>query len=240
MKTRHLIISGFLTLAFLVFSGITGSVSSKPGSVAEEYPVDEFTGVQISIPATVYLEQGNTHSLRIEADPSTLDKIKVMVEDDNLVIKPKQYGDNLRGKITVYVISPVYELVSLAGSGNVSAGKSINSEELTLKLAGSGDMEFEDLSAEEVEIKIAGSGNLALAGKGAEELEISIAGSGDLDAENFAVEEFEGKISGSGSCRVNVTGELNISIAGSGSVYYHGNPEINSSVAGSGSVKSLD
>ncbi len=240
MRNPKIILTAILTLAFFVFAGVNGIVNSAPTKINEDIPVDAFSGVKIAVPATVYLEQGSQHSLRIDADPSTLDKIEVSVEDGYLEIKPAKYGDNLNGKITIYIVSPTYELVSLSGSGDVIAEKKIDSEELTLKLAGSGDMKFEDLSAEEVEIKVAGSGNVYLAGQGAEELEISIAGSGDLNAENFKLSEFEGKISGSGSCKVHVTEELSISIAGTGSVYYRGNPEINSSIAGSGSVKSME
>lgn len=240
MRNPKIVITAILTLAFFVIAGMNGIVNSKPSKINEDIPVDAFTGVKIAIPATVYLEQGNQHSLRIDADPSILDKIEVSVTDGHLEIKPAKYGDNLRGEIKVYIVSPDYELVSLSGSGDIIAEKAISSEELTLKLAGSGDMKFEELSAEEVEIKVAGSGNVYLAGQGAEELEISIAGSGDLNAENFKLAGFEGKISGSGSCKVHVTEELSISIAGSGSVYYRGKPEINSSVAGSGSVKSME
>jgi hypothetical protein len=239
MKKR--IIYGVSLLAVLLFvlAAFSKPLISNPVELQDKIPVDEFSSVGISVSATVYLEQGNTHSLEIEASQDVLDKIEVKVDNGKLIIKPEDYKSKFKDDITIRIVSPEYEMVELAGSGKILAEGKMNVEDLVLKIAGSGYMKFMDLKAEEVEVKISGSGSMNLMGEGAEELSVSIAGSGDLNSENFEVEEFDAKISGSGDCKVFVNGELDASIAGSGSVYYKGSPQVESSVAGSGTVKKL-
>ena len=239
MKKSTLIGISLVTLLFFATGGMISVLNSSPLTVQDNVPVEEFSSVGIAIPATVYLEQGNKHSLDIDASDDMMEKIEVSVENGKLVIKPKNYTDKIKGDIVVRIVAPDYEEVSLAGSGKLFAEKKMNLDEVVLKIAGSGSMDFQSLEAEEVEVKISGSGNLSLAGSGATELSVSIAGSGNLNAENFEVNEFGAKISGSGNCRVFVNSELKASIAGSGSIYYKGTPQVDTSIAGSGKVKKM-
>lgn len=227
-------------LAILIFSSFSFTVQehSIAENAQERIDVDPFNAVAISVPAEVYLEQGSEHSVVIDADEGILEEISIEVKNDRLVIKPREYGASIDGDILINITSPEYEMVALAGSGSLFARNRVESEELTLKLSGSGQMEFDDLRSEETEAKVAGSGMLKIAGN-AEEFEVSLAGSGMIEAFDFEVSEFDGKISGSGGCNVFVTGELEVSIAGSGQVIYKGNPEVGSSVAGSGKVEAL-
>jgi len=229
-----------LSVVFVFLLGLAANEMKATNYLpSEDIPVEAFSAVSIGVKATVYLEQSSENSLKIETSDENMAKIEIEVKNNVLVIKPESYMTKLKGDVTIWISSPGYEKVSLAGSGNIIAEEAMKVEDLLLVISGSGNMEFADLSAEEIELKISGSGNATLAGPGAEELEVSIAGSGNLDSREFRVSEFEANISGSGDCKVNVSDELDASIAGSGSVYYLGNPVVNSSVAGSGKVKSL-
>ncbi|MGC9343465.1 MAG: head GIN domain-containing protein [Bacteroidales bacterium] len=239
MKKRTLFGVSLLAMLILISAGFNISSDSNSLDVKDNIPVDEFSSVGISVSASVYLEQGNTHSLEIDASEKVLEEIEVEVKNGKLLIKPEDYKTKFREEINIYIVSPEYESVELAGSGKVIAEGKMNLDDVVLKIAGSGYMKFDELSADEVEIKMSGSGSMDLKGTGSEELSVSIAGSGNMNAENFQVDEFDAKISGSGSCKVYVTGELDASIAGSGSIYYKGSPQVESSVAGSGKVKKL-
>jgi hypothetical protein len=248
MKRVSFLTAGFLITSVLILSSFThlsfstGKVAGSDALTAEitgDIPVDEFSSLAVSIDAEIYVEQSNEFKLEIETSQETLDKIEVKVQNGKLIIKPESYNTRIREDVVIYVSAPDYESISLAGSGKLFAEKKMDLEEITLKIAGSGDMQFDELGAGEVEIKISGSGNVALKGRGSEELEIAIAGSGNLDTTEFEVSEMAAKISGSGDCKVWVKDEITAAIAGSGSIYYKGRPSIDSSVAGSGKVKSL-
>ena len=237
MKRKNLFISVTLAFIFLISTGVVlNSTKAYVYEVNDEIPVDPFTEVGISIPSTVYIEQGISHKLVIEAPQKELEKIEVSVKDDKLIIKPENYGDKIAADVRIYITSPEYEVIGIAGSVELFTEGEIKSDELELKISGSGEMNFHELMVEELELKISGSGKALMKGNG-EEQEISIAGSGSVDAENFEVEEAEVKISGSGNCTISANGELEVSIAGSGKVLYKGNPEVESRIAGSGSVK---
>ena len=61
--------------------------------------------------------------------------------------------------IKVYVKSPKYKSVSLAGSGNMVAETKITStEKIKLSIAGSGDIKLQEVDAPQVDVNISGSG----------------------------------------------------------------------------------
>ncbi|MBE0652322.1 MAG: DUF2807 domain-containing protein, partial [Bacteroidales bacterium] len=213
--------------------------SNSGASPAENIEVDEFSSVGIALDARVFLEQGELHDLIIEASPEILEQIHVEVKDGKLLLKSKNNKSDLKGNITIRIKAPDYESVSISGSANLVAEKAMNLKAVSFKIAGSGTMDFTQLSAKEVEIKIAGSGKVVLAGKGASQMEVSVAGSGKVEAADFRVDEFKAKISGSGDCKVFAANNLQVSIAGSGSVSYKGEPKVNTSIAGSGKVKPI-
>lgn len=129
------------------------------------------------------------------------------------------------------------EGISLAGPGNIYAKEKITSNEIDLSLAGSGNLNFENLIAEQTDASIAGSGNINLKGKTNQSFNVSIAGSGDINCQDLEAKDVNVSIAGYGSARVNATDNLTTSIVGSGDVYYKGRPLINASSTGSGSTR---
>ena len=221
---------GFLVL----FSGFCASVVYAQ----ETRDLNPFTGIGIGIHADVYYTMGNSHEIKIEGDPQDMEDLITKVENGMLHLKYEDWRIS-RSKLTIYITSKELDKVSLSGSGKFIADQKINSEEMSLSVSGSGDLNFSNLFVEELDVKISGSGNAIIEKGTAEEADLKISGSGKFLAEGFEVSEFSAAISGSGSCKITVTGELESRISGSGSIYYHGNPQINSSISGSGKVKSL-
>lgn len=226
-------------IAFIVLAATQNL--DKPNAInpGEEIPVSAFSSVGIAIPAIVNIEQGNQHSLKIEASKEVLDEIEVEVKDQKLRLKCKEPGCRIKGEVKVFIVTPELNELSVAGSAEVNSGSSFKAGDLSLKIAGSGKIRFANLSAEAVNAEISGSGDVQLSGSGSSEMSVAIAGSGNVNSEGFKVGEMTAKISGSGDCRVWVEGELDASIAGSGSVLYKGNAQVNTKIAGSGKVNKL-
>ncbi len=240
MKNNPVISVSFLAVFLFILSSFSIGVNPKPLDSKDDIPVEAFNSVSVAISANIYIEQGNSHKLEIDASPEAMKKIDIHIEDGKLIIKPVNYRVNIKEDIDIYIVAPDYEAISLSGSGKLFAEKTLKLEELMLKIAGSGSMSFEDLSAgKKLEMKISGSGDIDLKGNGAEEMKLSIAGSGNVESTNFKVGILDAKISGSGDCKVWVTEGLDAFIAGSGSVLYKGSPEVDTSVAGSGKVRKL-
>lgn len=210
------------------------------GSVTTETRnVPEANRIQTRGSFDVQIIQGNSASVKIEADANLIPYILTSNEDGKLVIHTKDHvGLQSNNKITVYVTTPTVEEIELNGSGNVTSDAKITgSDHLKLSIAGSGDMKL-DVNTPKVESSIAGSGNITISGE-TKDSKIEIAGNGDYKAENLQSENVEVHIAGSGNARVFASATLDVHIAGSGDIYYKGSPSITQHVAGSGSIKQI-
>ncbi len=226
-----------LTLSILILFVV--STLSGFGQVKQERDVPEFNEVALSIHGDLYITQGNTQKVEIEASEKTLELLETEVKDGVLHIKFEKWNVNPKGPITIWITAPNYNGLYVSGSGKIIAEGSISTDELDMKVSGSGKINLNELKAEEVEAAISGSGDMILKGS-AEEMGVSISGSGDILGESFMVGECSVRISGSGGCRIGVSDELEVRISGSGNVYYSGNPRIDASISGSGKVRSTD
>lgn len=207
------------------------------GQDKEERDVSSFTGVSLGISGDLYLTQGSPQKVLIQAD-NDLDEIETQVKDGVLRIKTDKWNSRIKG-VKIWITMPEVESLNVSGSGDIIAESPVNTDEIDLKVSGSGTIDVAELKADEIGAAISGSGDLKLAGS-ADEMELRISGSGSVYASGLEVDECGIKISGSGSCKIDVAGELDASISGSGRVTYYGNPQIDARVSGSGKVRKGD
>jgi hypothetical protein len=230
MRTKKLL---FLIAGFLLFAAI--SVSAQK---TEDRSVGTFTKVSMGISGDLYVSQGNTPKLTVEADEEILGLIVTEVENGELKIRFRQSRVKSKTPVRIWITTAEIEGLYLSGSGNIITETAIKTNEMELRLSGSGNINAKDLSCDEVSSAISGSGNIDITGS-ADEMSIAISGSGNCNADELETEETDVKISGSGNCKVNATKELIVSVSGSGSVFYTGNPVIDASISGSGKVRKL-
>jgi len=225
----------FYTILIVGFF-VTNTVLAKE----EMREVSPFSKISLRISAKVYVEQGDKQSVKIVADPETLEEIITEVKDRTLQIRFPTENIFKRwdpGKIEIFITVPEVDGLTVSGSGDI-VSENISTRILDLAVSGSGNIKLEKLVAEKVEASISGSGNINIKEGGvAEELKVRISGSGNVDARGFEAKNVSVQTSGSGNCYVVSNGEIKARISGSGNVYYSGNPAIDSSVSGSGSVK---
>ena len=208
----------------------------------EDRDVPSFSEISLRVPGKLYLEQGKTQSVKIEAKSSTLEEIVTEVKDRQLTVRFKSKNYLFKtfnpGNIEIHITVPEVDGLSVSGSGDIIAEDEISTRILDLAVSGSGDILLNDLKAERVKSAISGSGDIIIKDGGeATDFSVSISGSGDVKAGDFEAKDVVVRIAGSGNCTVTANGSLKARVAGSGSVYYSGNPSIDSSVAGSGGVK---
>ncbi|MFH0761791.1 MAG: head GIN domain-containing protein [Bacteroidota bacterium] len=201
---------------------------------ASLYP-DDFTGFVCAIAADVYLTQGDTQEVVVEAQENIIDNIMLhvsngiwLIEYHNLVLRAEP--------VKIFITVPDLTKAAISGTGSIIGLTAFeNLGHLDLSISGSGDMDIETES-EELEVRISCAGDMDLRGK-TEYLDISISGSGSIDAFDLPTREVEISISGSGNAYVDVEDYLDVTISGSGSVFYQGNPEVDLHITGSGTVR---
>jgi hypothetical protein len=220
MNKRIIIPTTILLIALLVsgcgFQALIGS-----GKVATETRnVAGFTSITLAGIGNVYLTQGGTESVRIEAEDNLISYFETVVEGTTLKIgvKDQYMGISIQPTqpVKFYVTLPRIEAVTLAGSGNIFAGK-IQANAFKVSLRGSGDISAGTVTATNVDIHLGGSGDITLGTLSARVVTATIAGSGNIQVNTLTADKLSSKIAGSGDFTVDgkVT-EQSAEILGSG------------------------
>ena len=177
--------------AFLIALSFAGC--TRVSSVFETYTGDgtittdqrhlaKFQAIDLEGAYDVILSQGEPSEVRIETDKNLLDHITTKVKDGKLTVSSE---GNLRPTKTIklYISSPTYSAIDLAGSGDIHAPAPITSDKLTLGLAGSGNYDLQ-VKVKDLTTSISGSGSIKLAGSADTHI-AEVAGSGDLLADSL-------------------------------------------------------
>lgn len=204
--------------------------------------VSGFTGVSLSVSADIYLTQASDFKVEIEGDADCLEKIETYVEGDILKIKSKDHFnfEFHSKKVKFYISMPQITSLSISGSGDIFAQTAIKSDDLKIKISGSGNVKVDNLSTKNLDLSISGSGDIYMSGMDvAESASYSISGSGDIDNQGLQCKKVEIHVSGSGDVKVWAVDELNARVSGSGDIYYKGRPIVDAKTSGSGGIHHL-
>ncbi|MCG8411496.1 MAG: DUF2807 domain-containing protein [Bacteroidales bacterium] len=205
----------------------------------ETRKVDNFSTIDLSIPAKMYLEQGSENKLIIESDKDVLDEIETFTKGDELVIRfKKRYKCRGKKSINIFLTAKDVNELKLFGSGNITVASTMKADEMSLYVSGSGSIQFKNLVTSKVLANLLGSGSINLQGKQkSSSLDAAITGSGRINTLDMNFDEVDLKIIGSGTIKAKAETDLDVKIVGSGSVYYDGDPLIDANVVGSGRVR---
>jgi autotransporter translocation and assembly factor TamB len=230
-----------LFLAFSLSSCIIDIDDNGPGGcVSADGPVTSaildlgrVEGIDLGIPATVFISQGEEQMIEVEAQDDVIDQIETTVRAGIWKIN---YDRCVRNESSIRIYITVKELTSLtiSGSGEIISQTDLVVDDLDVNIEGSGDIDLA-LEADDIDAEIEGSGSMRFEGK-ADALNINISGSGDFQCFNLESRKASVRISGSGDAELWVLEELDVDITGSGDVFYLGNPSLNVSVSGSGGI----
>jgi hypothetical protein len=230
-----------ILLIGLLLAGCGFQIVAGSGKVTtENRKVGDFSRITLAGIGDVYVTQGDSTSVSIEAEDNLIPYFDTTVEGDTLKIGVKdQYtGITLRPTkpVKFHVTSPKVDGLTLAGSGNFFAG-ALQSTDFGLSLLGSGNITVESLTVSNLDIRLAGSGNINAGSVDTAGLTANIAGSGNIKLDTVKATTVKSTIAGSGD--LSLTGEAtdqNIAILGSGD-YLAGGLNIKSAtlqVTGSG------
>ena len=186
----------------------------------------------------IHLEKGTEGNISVTTDDNLHEYLEIEVKDNMLVIKTKK-NTYLKTKKGIHIKVPFNDIseVALVGSGDIDTKDTINSDELRVRVTGSGDVELA-LEANTVDASVTGSGDMVLTGK-TDSLEISVTGSGDFKGSDLVSQNTDARVSGSGDASVVAKQSLKARVNGSGDITYSGNPEkSDTKTSGSGDISS--
>lgn len=235
MTRTYLSLLAFVGLT-LFFTSCKKLVGTGP-AVSETRSVTGFSGIDLSINATVNITADSIFSVEAIAQRNILDMLRTRLDGSDLCIS---YQPELFVKPTEDVIlnihMPTLNNIDVSGSGKVNTLNAIQTNTIDLDVSGSGKMNLNALTAIRINSAISGSGKITINNGTSNSLYSKISGSGDLDAINVMTNSVNTNTSGSGTTKVYATQNLDVRISGSGDVYYRGNPAVNSDISGSGKI----
>jgi len=221
MKTIRLKILAFIFLSTIFFSCKESSSTNDNtihGSgriVTHERTVDECNGILIKSVGNVYLTQGTSQSIRIEADDNIIEKV-VTRKENGILVTGLESGSYSNITLKIYVSLKTINQLSIEGAGNIAVENPIEGDSIVASIIGAGN------------ISLKGSDNF---------LNCRIDGAGNINAENFIAKKCTALVNGAGNCTVYVTEDLNATVIGVGTINYYGNPQrVTASVQGLGQI----
>ncbi|MFC2115288.1 head GIN domain-containing protein [Bacteroidota bacterium] len=198
-----------------------------------------YNGVVTEGEFEIFYIPDTSYFVELRTDQNLLPYIRTRISGSTLIV------DNgtrkcLRSEypIGVYVHTPEIQLMSLVGSGLISADY-VYSDELRLEISGSGYIDILEMDVLDLRILITGSGDVDLRGT-TNMAEYTITGSGTISAQNLLSNTCIAEISGSGTIYCHADKFLEAIISGSGSIFYRGAPTVSSHISGDGFVQGID
>lgn len=215
------------------FSG--KSVEGSGNIQKQDRPMSDYTSIDLALPATLELRQGDKEGVQVETDDNLLALVETVVENGHLKIRNAEKNTYPRTKVlNIIVYCKNLDKIAVSGSGKIWTDKLL-AKDLQARIGGSGDIQIKSLQAGNLKVAIGGSGNFMAAGS-ATEFDGTIGGSGDIKVGKLEAKNVKIKIGGSGVALVWARDKLDVSIGGSGDVAYYGNPNITKSIGGSGKL----
>lgn len=229
-------------LAYFVF--VNHRVETLPGSgVIEEVSreVGSFDQIEICGATRVFLQQGDTYSVRVEGEDNMLKHLSTDVKAGILKVKLRNPSEYLRlqptESIRVYVTAPKLDRVCVKGAADITSEGVWKSDNLRLQMHGAGEMELV-VDVKSLAVSSQGAGHIRVEGR-ATELNLVIAGVTDFEGEKLKCSDCSVAVTGNGHATLNARSNLKVRVTGTGEVLYHGNPRVDSEVTGFGRVEQL-
>jgi len=213
---------------------------SQPGSgkvISETRKASNFDSIEVSYPAQVFVSQGSSESVKIEAEDNVLPGLKTEVRDDTLKIYYQAQNDkHVNPTKTVKITIVVKELkdINFESAGELTLD-GIEADDLNVSVSGAGNLELNDITAHNLSVDLSGAGSMTASGK-SDDLRITISGFGSYEGKDMHSKTADVDLSGAGSATLWVDEELDAQISGAGSINYYGTASVSKSISGIGGV----
>lgn len=203
----------------------------------ETRQLGEFSGIDLGLAGDIEVSIADSYSVEVSAQENLLPLLKTELRDGVLHLFFEgnvSYSENVK----IRIAGPSFNRFEITGSGKITLLSPMKNERLDLKIAGSGDLDLQQIDVREIFVDIIGSGTVVLGGT-SNQLDVNISGSGELKGAKLTTAVCKADVSGSGNITADVSQSLDANVSGSGDVFYTGNPEVKKDVSGSGDVKKM-
>ncbi len=204
---------------------------------SETKSLDRYSKIEFEGGGKIVLVQGNSHSLKIEANRSVLKKISVKQEGETLYVGFTE---------SVWRLSPIGEIIftftfeslstfDMEGGTEIQA-ESLSADTLNLDFEGGFTADLGSLDLKTLNVSMEGGGKFSAEGK-VDTQNVKIAGAGSYQMADVESQDVNIKIEGAGNAEIWAKSTLDMELDGAYSVDYWGDPQITQKVTGVGTIK---
>ena len=228
-------------LAMLMFSCNLGinlgpGINGNGNVVTDQRTLnDSFDQIEVSRGIEVYLTQGNSESIEVEADENLQEIIITEVRNNVLEIYADENIRHSKSK-KVYVTFRDISNISTSSGSDVMSTNTINANNLELSSSSGSEIEL-DIVTETVSCDSSSGSDIKLTGK-TDKLHAQASSGSDINASNLSAMSSQVKASSGAGIKVNTSKELIAKASSGGDIKYYGNPEkVQKSDGVSGSIR---
>jgi hypothetical protein len=218
-----------LTIAVVILSisacshaQIRRTVHGNGNVITKERQIENFSGIRVSTGIDVYLKQGNSEKLSVEADENIQEYILTEVRGGVLNVYTEVSIRDAERK-RVYVTMKEVTSIHTSSAGDVYGESPIKCDKLELSASSAGNIKLE-VTATDIKLNISSSGDITLNGE-ARLLEADLSSAGSLKAYDLNVKEADVSVSSAGDADINVSERLTARASSAGDINYRGNPK---------------
>lgn len=215
------------------------SITGDGNVVQETRTADSFNEILAEGVVNIYLSQGSSESVRVEADKNLLPYIITKVKDNKLSIRTKDEIE-IEGSTKMNVYVTLKDITKLENNnvGKLETKGQLNLNKLAIYNNAVGSTKL-DLNCSDLKVDFNSVGNLTLTGE-ITNVSIDHNGVGNIDAESLTADVLKIENNGVGNAEVNSSKELYMNLNGIGNISYKGSAVIKEiNVNGMGKIKKM-
>ena len=230
--TTYLLILFTTTSCFV--EGMTGIKGSNVVVSEERTISSNFETIDVQQGINVYVTQGNSTSISVEADDNIIDLLVTEVKNNELKIYFEKNVYKAKAKNVFLTASTINQIKTSSGA-LVKSENTIQTNTLDLDSSSGSSIKIR-VSANEVISETSSGSNMKIEGKTTKFSASSSSGS-SINASNLKTVDAYAKASSGAQIDVNVSGELRAKASSGGDIDYEGNPsKIDKDTSSGGSV----
>ena len=185
---RIAFILAFAAIALTAVAGIKSSIKGNQKVTTEERTVDNFDAVSVSSGIDLYLTQGNTNSLKLEADENLMKHIRTEVKDGTLKIYSKETLRDAKSLKAHLTFKALKKISGSAGS-DVFAENTLKADEMHVNMSSGSDLKM-TLESPEAKFNMS-SGSDAIVKYEGKVLTINASSGSDFEIDADELEELD-------------------------------------------------
>lgn len=146
--------------------------------------VRQFERIQVKAFCDVHYTQADSVSVKFVGSQRALDHLRTISDGTTLTIEQSKRFKWLNlgqdDDVEIYITSPDLTGVAMAGAGDFVVNGKLDTDTMTVKMEGTGDIQMNDLICDKVILNLKGVGDIDLKNVTASQTQITLKGVGDV------------------------------------------------------------